>query len=119
MLEESSNFRWLKAVKEIKLYFSYETTVEKNFSLPTQLGENFLRLPRICRACAVVVHSWFSHLHGKFCVSALRTFPARPAPFELRIWLVGTVGSQRPVLILVIPGCMRRFFPSAGRARRL
>ena len=27
-----------------KLYFSYETTVEKNFSLPMQLGEIFLRL---------------------------------------------------------------------------
>ena len=32
--------RW----KRRKLYFSYETTVEKKFSPPTPLGENFLRL---------------------------------------------------------------------------
>ena len=113
----SNNFRWLNAVKETKIEFFVRDNSGEKFLTAHAARRNFSEV--ICRACAVVVHSWFSHLHGKFCVLALRTFPTRPAPFELRIWLVGTVGSQRPVLILVFPGCMCRFFPSAGRARRL
>ena len=114
---ESNNFRWLNAVKETKIEFFVRDNSGEKFLTAHAARRNFSEV--ICRACAVVVHSWFSHLHGKFCVLALRTFPTRPAPFELRIWLVGTVGSQRPVLILVFPGCMCRFSPSAGRARRL
>ena len=44
--------------KRRKLYFSYETTVEKNFSLPTQLGEIFCGyLPRLRGWCPFVVLS--------------------------------------------------------------
>ena len=114
---KSNNFRWLNAVKETKIEFFVRDNSGEKFLTAHAARRNFSEV--IYRACAVVVHSWFSHLHGKFCVLALRTFPTRPAPFELRIWLVGTVGSQRPVLILVFPDCMCRFFPSAGRARRL
>ena len=46
--------------------------MEKKFLTAHAARRNFSEV--ICRACAVVVHSWFSHLHGKFCVLALRTF---------------------------------------------
>ena len=108
-----NNYCWLNAVKETKVVFFVRDNSGEKFLTAHAAGRNFSEV--FCRACAVAVHSWFSHLHGKFCVLALTTSPARPALFEPRIWLVGTVGSQRPVLILVFPGCMCRFFPSAGR----
>ena len=91
----SKNFRWLNAVKETKFkFFVRDNSGETNFSLPTQLGEIFLRLSAArCAVCRPFV--MFSHLHGKFCVLALRTFPTRPAPFELRIWLVDRRNSTR------------------------
>ena len=103
--------------KKRKLYFSYETIVEKNSHCPRSLEKFFWGyLPRLrgCRPFVVLSPAW-----KVLRFLALRNFPARPVLFELRIWLVGTVGSQRPVLILVFPGCMCRFFPSAGRAGQL
>ena len=45
--------------KRRKFYFSYQTSMEKNFSLPTQLEKFFWAMYH--RACAVFRHSWFSH----------------------------------------------------------
>ena len=95
--ETSNNFRWLNAVKEAKIVFFVRDNSGENFLTAHAARRNFSEVIR--RACTVVVYSWFSHLHGKFCALVLRTFPARPAPFEPRVWLVGTVGSQRPVLM--------------------
>ena len=65
--------------KRRKFYFSYQTSMEKNFSLPTQL-EKFSWA--IChRACAVFRHSWFSHLHGPSSFFPWNIFPTRPSPF--------------------------------------
>ena len=94
---KSNNFRWLKAVKGTKIVFFVRDNSGEKFLTAHAARGNFSEV--ICRACAVVVHSWFSHLHGKLCGLALRTFPARPAPFEPRIWWVGTACSQGPVLI--------------------
>ena len=105
----SNNFRWLNAVKEMKIVFFVRDNSGEKFLTAHAAGRNFSEV--ICRACAVVVHSWFSHLHGKFCVLALRTFPARPAPFAPRIWWVGTVGSQRPVLIFGFSWLHVQVFP--------
>ena len=82
-----NKFRWLNAVKETKI-FVRDNSGEK-FLTAHAARRNFSEV--ICRACAVVVHSWFSHLLGKFCVLALRTFPTRPAPFRAS-HLVGRYG---------------------------
>ena len=69
---QSNNCRWLNAVKETKIEFFVRHNSEEKFLTAHAPWRNFSEV--ICRACAVVVHSWFSHLHGKFCVLALRTF---------------------------------------------
>ena len=107
--QECNNFCWLNAVKETKIVFFVRDNSGEKFLTAHAARRNFSEV--ICRACAVVVHSWFSHLYGKFCVLALRTFPARPAPFEPRIWWVFTVGSQRPVLIFGFSWLHVQVFP--------
>ena len=69
---KSKNFRWLNAVKETKIEFFVRDNSGEKFLTAHAARRNFSEV--ICRACAVVIHSWFSHLHGKFCVLALRTF---------------------------------------------
>ena len=68
----SNNFRWLNAVKETKIEFFVRDNSGEKFLTAHATRRNFSEV--ICRACAVVVYSWFSHLHGKFCVLVLRTF---------------------------------------------
>ena len=82
---KSNNFRWLNAVKETKIVFFVRDNSGEKFLTTHAAGRNFSEV--ICRACAVVVHSWFSHLHGKFCVLALRTFSvsSRGQPFPLSL----------------------------------
>ena len=94
---ESNNFRWLNAVKETKIVFFVRDNSEEKFLPAHAARRNFSDV--ICRACAPVVHSWLSHLHGQLCIFASENFSRHPAPFEPRIWWVGTVDSQRPVLI--------------------
>ena len=67
--QESNNFRWLNADEIV--FFVRDNSGEK-FLTTHAARRNFSEV--ICRACAAVVHSWFSHLHGKFCVLALRTW---------------------------------------------
>ena len=67
----SNNFRWLNAVKERKIVFFVRDNSGEKFLTAHAAWKKFSEV--ICRACAVVVHSWFSHLHGRFCVLALRT----------------------------------------------
>ena len=71
-MTKSNNFRWLNAVKETKILLFVRDNSGENFLTARAATRNFSEV--ICRACAVVVHSWFSYLHGKFCVLALRTF---------------------------------------------
>ena len=63
--------------KRRKFYFSYQTSMEKNFSLPTQLEKFFWAIYH--RACAVFRHSWFSHLHGPSSFFPWNIFPTRPS----------------------------------------
>ena len=63
--------------KRRKFYFSYQTSMEKNFSLPAQL-EKFL-WAIYHRACAVFRHSWFSHLHGPSSFFPWNIFPTHPS----------------------------------------
>ena len=70
--KKSNNFRWLNAVKETKIEFFVRDNSGEKFLTAHAARRNFSEV--ICRACAVVIHSWFSRLHGKFCVLALRTF---------------------------------------------
>ena len=108
-MAKRNSFRWLNAVKETKIVFFVRDNSGEKFLTAHAAGRNFSEV--ICRACAVVVHSWFSHLHRKFCVLALRTFPACSAPFAPRIWWVGTVGSQRSVLIFGFSWLHVQVFP--------
>ena len=71
-LLKSNNFRWLNAVKETKIVFFVRDNSGEKILTAHAARRNFSEV--ICRACAVVVHSWFSHLHGKFCVLALVVF---------------------------------------------
>ena len=63
--------------KRRKFYFSYQTSMEKNFSLPTQLEKFFWAIYH--RACAVFRHSWFSHLHGPSSFFPWSIFPTHPS----------------------------------------
>ena len=63
--------------KRRKFYFSYQTPMEKNFSLPTQLEKFFWAIYH--RACAVFRHSWFSHLHGPSSFFPWSIFPTHPS----------------------------------------
>ena len=116
LFHSSNNTHWVNAVKETKIVFLVRDNSGEKCSLPTQTGEIFcgylLRL-RSCRPFLVLSHAWK--------VLALRSFPdpASPAPFKSRIWWVGTIGSQRPVLIFGFLVVSAGFFPSAGRAHRL
>ena len=87
-LAKGNNFRWLNPVKETKIVFFVQDNSGDKFLTAHAAGRKFSEV--ICRACAVVIHSWFSHLHGKFCLLALRT--SRP-PGPIRASdLVGRYG---------------------------
>ena len=87
---KSNNFRWLNAVKETKIeFFARDNSGEKNFSLPTQLGEIFSEVicPRLrgCRPFVVISPAWKVLRFGS------ENFSHPPSPVRASL-LVGRYG---------------------------